>query len=267
MLAFLLMPLPLWAGERAEVMMLPTRVVMENKDRYATVVIKNVGQATGNFSVGLIDMQMREDGMVVPVEEGTTAAYSAIPYVRIAPRSMTLQPGEVQNVRLMLRFPENLEDGEYRAHLRVKIENDNVDASGQPVTSKEVTIAVRANLVLIIPVIVRHGDTSFAMQIESPKVSHDASGTPMLDMYLGRDGNRSSMGDISVNYVAADGKTQLLRFFPGVPVYRPTPRRFISIPLDVPKGMTLSTGSLHITYAAQEKEGGGVLAEKTMALP
>ena len=43
----LLLPVAALAGNRAEVMMLPTRVVMGSDDRYATVVIKNVGQATG----------------------------------------------------------------------------------------------------------------------------------------------------------------------------------------------------------------------------
>jgi hypothetical protein len=262
-----LAPLRAEADEgRAEVMLLPTRVVMENKDRYATVVIKNVGNATGNFSVELMNMEMQESGMVTPAPEGAAIPYSAIPYVRVAPRSMTLKAGETQNVRLMLRLPEDLENGEYRAHLRVRIDNDNVDAAGEPVKNKDIAIAVKANLVLIIPVIFRHGETNYTMKIDSPKISHDANGKPLLEMYLVREGNRSSMGDVSIDYVAPEGKSQLITFFPGVPVYRPTPRRFISIPLDVPKGLSLSNGSLHITYAAQEKEGGKMLAEKTVAL-
>ena len=266
LLAGLLTPQPLWAAGHAEVMMLPTRVVMENKDRYATVVIKNVGQAAGNFSVGLIDMQMQETGMVVPVEEGKTAEYSAIPYVRVAPRSMTLQPGASQNVRLMLRLPEDLEPGEYRAHLKVRVENEDVDATGEPAQPHDVSIAVKAHLVLIIPVIFRHGDTSVSVQIDSPSLTRDATGAPALEMYLAREGNQSAMGDISISHVSADGGTQLLKFFPGVPVYRPTARRLVSIPLEIPSGVSLSSGSLHITYAAQEKEGGNLLAEKTLPL-
>lgn len=255
------------AGERAEVMMLPTRVVMENSDRYSTVVIKNVGKATGNFSVDLIDMEMQEGGMVVPVPEGKAAEYSAIPYLRAAPSSMTLRPSEAQNVRIMLRKPETLEAGEYRAHLRVSIDNDNVDSTGQPVApTNNMTVAVQAKLVLIIPVIFRHGETNYTIQIDSPKIVREPSGTVSLGMNLLRTGNRSSMGDISVEYNAG-GKAQLLKFYPGVPVYRPTEKRFISVPLDVPSGVNLSQGSLKITYAEQEKEGGKVLAEKILNLP
>jgi hypothetical protein len=266
-LLMLLPAQPLLADNRhAEPMLLPTRVVMENAERYATVVLKNIGQASGDFSAELVDMRMEENGRVVPVEAGKTAEYSAVPYVHIAPHSMTLKPGETQNIRLMLRKPENLEPGEYRAHLKVRIENDNVDADAHAgEKSRDVAIAVKTNVVLIIPVIFRHGDTSLAMRIDAPKLSRDASGAPVLNMYLARTGNRSSMGDISVSWVA-DGKSQLLKFFPGVPVYRPTPRRFISVPLDIPKDVSLSRGKLNIVYAAQEKEGGKILAEGSVNL-
>jgi hypothetical protein len=263
-----LLPRISWAvDEHANLMLIPTRVVMHDSDLYASVIVKNSGQATGNFSVGLIDMQMQETGNIVPVEEGKKADYSAIPYVHVAPRSMTLKPGEMQNVRLILSKKAHLEDGEYRAHLKVRIVDENVDDIVPSVVStKQVSIVPKAHLVLIIPVIFRHGDTSLTMRIDMPRLSHDASGASKLDMYLVRSGNCSSMGDISVNYVSVDGKSQLLNFSSGIPVYRPTPRRFISIPLDVPKSISLSRGSLRITYAERPEEGGKVLAEKTVNL-
>jgi P pilus assembly chaperone PapD len=115
-------------ANRAEVMLLPPRVVMENNDRYSTIVIRNIGNATGDFTVGLQDMKMLETGMIMPLDPGETPQYSAIPYIHITPKSMTLKPGETQNVRLMLRVPENLEPGEYRTHVKVRLVNDNTDA-------------------------------------------------------------------------------------------------------------------------------------------
>src|ERR1019366_5509841 len=134
-------------ANRAQVMMLPPRVVMENNDRYATIVIRNIGDATGDFTVGLQDMKMLETGMVVPLDPGEAPQYSAMSYLHITPRSMTLKPGETQNVRLLLRVPENLEAGEYRAHAYVRLVNDNTDA---PINTagKEAVIAVKANLVI-----------------------------------------------------------------------------------------------------------------------
>ena len=263
-----LWPQPSRAAGNAEVTMLPTRVIMDNADRFATVTVKNTGEATGNFTTELADMQMKEDGMVVPLDEGKTDPYSALPYVHLAPRSFTLKPGESQNVRLLLRKPEGLAPGEYRSHLKVRLADDNVENTQAPPAGKKVTgIAVKTNLVLVIPVIFRHGDTTLSMKIAEPKLTHDTQGKPELDLYLAREGNRSSMGDITVNYVpAGGGKPVLVKSFPGVPVYRPTARRFVAVPLDVPAGVSLSSGSLDIIYAAQEKEGGKQLAETALPL-
>lgn len=265
----LLLPQPLWAEDgRADLMLIPGRVILGDKDAYASVVMKNPGNAAGHYSVELIDMRMLENGNVVPTEPGKIAEYSALPYLHIAPRSMTLKPGETQSLRLILRKPATLEDGEYRAHLKVRLVNENADETPfSVVTAKSISIAAKAHMVIIIPVIFRHGHTSYTMRIDAPKLSRDASGNPMLDMVLAREGNRSSMGDISVYYVNPEGKSQLLKFYPGIPVYRSTDRRSVSIPLDVPKELNLSSGSLKIAYTTPEEENSRSLAEATVHLP
>jgi len=248
-------------AKRAEVMMLPPRVVMENNDRYATIVIRNIGDATGDFTVGLQDMKMLETGMIVPLDLGEAPQYSAFPYLHITPKSMTLKPGQTQTVRLMLRVPENLEPGEYRTHVNVRLINDNTDAPANQ-AGKDAVIAVKANLSIIIPVIVRHGATTLSMGITDARLSRDAKGLPSVDMYLTREGNRSSMGDISVTCSEAGGPPQIIKVYAGVAVYRPTSRRFVSVPLDeTPKGVNLSQCKFGIVYSAQAKEGGKKLAE------
>ncbi len=248
-------------ANRAEVMMLPPRVVMQDNDRYSTIVIRNIGNATGDFTVGLQDMKMLETGMVVPLDPGETPQYSAFPYLHITPKSMTLKPGETQSVRLMLRVPENLEPGEYRTHAKVRLVNDNTEAPANQ-AGKDAVISVKANLVIIIPVIVRHGATTLSMGIADAKLSHDAKGMPSIDMVLTREGNRSSMGDISVTCSEAGGPPRVIKVYAGVAVYRPTARRFVSVPLDeTPKGVNLSQCKFGIVYSAQAKDGGKTLAE------
>jgi len=270
----ILLPQASWAN-RAEVLLLPTRVVMENGDRFTTVVVKNVGNATGNFSVSLVDMEMKEDGLVTPLAPGKTDPYSAIPYIRIAPKSITLKPGETQNVRIMVRKPETLPPGEYRSHLRLSLDNDNVEGTPDstadpfnPAKQPEAHIAVKANLVLVIPVIVRNGETTLNMKITSPKITYDDKGKPALALTMLREGTRSSMGDFAITYTGSDGHAQLIKSFPGVPVYRPLVKRTVSIPLDdMPAGIDLTHGKLDIVYTAQAKEGtGDKLAEAELNL-
>jgi hypothetical protein len=255
-------------AKNAEVMVLPTRVVMESSDRFTTVILKNTGQATGNFTMDLIDMEMKEDGNVTPIEEGQPAEFSAKPYIHVAPKSVTLKPGETQNVRLMLRKPENLEPGEYRAHLKVRVVNDNVNPDGTPVKENEAKIAVVTNLVLIVPVIVRQGDTKVSMTMETPKIVYGEKGDPSLEVYLAREGNRSSMGDMSILWTPPGStEAKLVKEFPGISVYRPTKRRLVTIPLnDIPKDVNLKAGKLAVVYSAQKPDGGAKLAESTVEL-
>ena len=42
---------------------------------------------------------------------------SAADLVRYSPRQVELAPGEVQTVRIQIRKPEGLKDGEYHSHL------------------------------------------------------------------------------------------------------------------------------------------------------
>lgn len=266
--ACLLFPQALWAEEgRSNLTIMPGRVIIDPANPYPSVMLKNSGTARGDYNIELIDMTMLESGEITALSGRGGAPHSARPYLHVVPRSVSLSPGEVKRLQLALRKPAKLEPGEYRAHLKMRIANDAVDADSTETEDKSVSISAKARMVIIIPVILRHGETSYAMQIESPKLVRGANGAPKLDMYLRRSGNRSSMNDISVEYVSPEGKSQLITFFPGVPVYREITRRFISVPLDVPNGIDLSAGSLKITCLKPEEEGAEVMAEATLALP
>ena len=251
-LALLVAGVPACWAKNAEIMLLPTRVVMEKEDHTSTVLIKNTGDKAGTVHIDLIDMKMGEDGMVVPYAEGETPQYSAIPYLTLAPRTTVLKPGETQNVRLVLHKPVNLEAGEYRAHLQVRIISDKAD---------DAAFSDKANLVIVIPVIVRFGDTTLSVGIQQPRLDRTKTGGLAIGMYLTRQGSRSAMGDIAITCNLGGGEpAQVIKFFPGVAIYRPTERRFLSVPLDeTPKNIDPSACRLGVTYALQQKDGGGVL--------
>jgi hypothetical protein len=240
---------------------------MEKNDRYSTVILKNTGDATGDFTMDLIDMKMQENGAVVPYGAGERPQYSALPYVHVAPRSMTLKPGQTQNIRLILTKSVNMEPGEYRTHLQVRLVHGNVDTSGSA-PGKNIGISVQTNLVIAIPVIVRNGETTLSMGIDQPKLVHDAKGNPSVEMYLTRAGNRSAMGDITVTWSPPGGAPpRVIKFYPGMAVYRPLARRSLSVPLDeTPRGVDLFKGKLGLVYAAQKNEGGKKLAETQLSL-
>lgn len=244
----------------AEMTMLPTRVVLDDNQRWATVIVKNTGDATGDFRVDLGDRKMRDDGAVVRYSAGETPQYSASPLVHAAPASMTLKPGQTQEIHIIMHAPgKPMEPGEYRTHLQVHLTHPNVD---QPTAGPHEGVVVHAEIVLSIPILVRLGAPSLSMSIDQQKLTHDPKGTPVVEFNLVRNGNISSMGDFSVTCAAGNAPARVIKSMPGQAVYRPLPQRHVSLPLDeTPAGISLSTCRLTVIYAEQKDAGGKVLAQ------
>jgi hypothetical protein len=249
---------PAYAG-RAETMLIPTRVIIKPEDRYATLVLKNTGDATGQYEISLVEMKMGEDGSILEIEQGQPAEYPASTFTHIAPRSVTVAPDASQTIRLLVRRPEGQEPGEYRSHIKVRVVNDNVEGAGQE-QPESGSITVKANLVLVIPLIVRTGEGSVSASLADVKLAREAEGGQQyIEMYIGREGNRSVMGDIKI-LQGSGSELKEVAALDGVPVYRPTARRLVKVPLDKP----LAPGPVIVRYQLQAAEGGTVLAETTL---
>jgi hypothetical protein len=246
-------------AKSAEVMLFPTRIILDNNRHFAQVIVKNSGDATGDYTIGLADMKMQENGAVTAYGPGETPQYSALSFLHAAPSSLSLKPGQTETIHVILHPPEKpLESGEYRAHLQVHLVHGNTDEAA--VTAGK-GIAVKTNLVVSIPIIVRVGAGTAAMGIAEPKLTHDAKGMPTVEFYLTRDGNISAMGDIAITCAAGGGKPRQIKLMAGQAVYRPLARRFVSVPLDeTPADVNLSACRLGIVYRAQKDQGGKVLA-------
>lgn len=245
-------------ANRAETMLIPTRVIIKPEDRFATLILKNTGTATGQYEVSLVEMRMDEDGHITTIEPGQPADYPASAFTHLAPRSVTVAPGASQTIRILVRRPEGQEPGEYRSHIQVRVVNDNVEGAGQT-QQEEGSITVKANLVLVIPLIIRTGETAATATVSALRVGREPEGREFVEVKIGRDGNRSLMGDIKV-LQTRDGQLTEVAALDGVPVYRPTPSRLVKVPLE----KSLQPGPVVVRYQAQATEGGGVLAETTL---
>ena len=253
------------AARNAGISMPFERVILDRDHTVSMIDIKNPGDETGDYTLDLLDMRMLENGAIAPYPRSQTAQYSALPYLRLSPRRMTLKPGEARHLSLRLNLPAKIQPGEYRAHLKVRA----VGRDTEPRSATEqnpATISAKANFVFIIPVIVRTGVPVLAVHIDSPQLLND-QGIPRLDLYLTRHGNRSAFGDIFVFWDSPAGKRELVKVFPNAAIYRPLVRRSISVPLnETPGDVDLSQGKLRIVYALPRSEGGKHLAAAALAL-
>jgi P pilus assembly chaperone PapD len=255
----------------AGLMLYPTRVVIEHNQRAAQVELMNNGTEPETYRISLVNRRMTETGEFLPVDEPRPGERFADSIVRYSPRQITLQPGEGQVVRVLVRKPAGLEEGEYRSHLLFERQPDpqgerSIEAR-RPDAGSGISVRLQALVSASIPVIVRHGKTDAAAQLSGLELLGPAAGHPaLLALQLERSGNRSVYGDLVVSFTPRGGKAQTVARAGGVAVYTPNPLRHVKLPLRPPAGLALADGALRVTYREPAEDGGKLLAEAVLQL-
>ena len=235
-----------------ELMVTPTRVVFEPRTRTAQVTLVNQGSETGNFRISFIRQNMTENGDFVSVAESEAGLYSD-PMIRYSPRQVSLPPGQSQVIRLLLRKPGNLADGEYRSHLLFQALPPPASTSVDNVASKNVD-GISIELIPIvgvsIPVIVRHGELSSTVSLTNPEIilPEDSSGSPVLSIDINRRGNSSSYGDFRVTFTPNGEQPLVIAQANSVAIYASMEKRVFKLSLNIPPDVQLSDGVLDIVY-------------------
>ena len=86
----------------------PQRVVMEDRTNTTTLRLSNSGDKAATFRVSLSDVIYKDDGSIQHLDAPPPGFPSARPFVRFSPSQVRLNPGESQNVRILLQSPQNI---------------------------------------------------------------------------------------------------------------------------------------------------------------
>lgn len=265
----------LWGHQSAlaGLMLYPTRVVLESKDRSAQVELINNGDQPETYRIGIFNRRMTETGDIVAADQAQAGELFADDLLRYSPRQVTLQPGKSQTVRIMVRKPTGLATGEYRSHLQFDRVADVAGAANLENLAKpekgEIAIILEALVGASIPVIVRHGETRVTTTLTdltlSPAPGKDKA--LLLSFTINRDGTRSVYGDLVATFTATGGRPLEVAKVSGVAVYVPNARRKSKLPLQLPAGMALKKGTLTLRYHERPEAGGKVMAEAKLVIP
>lgn len=225
------MPVPAAGG----VLVAPTRVVFEGRQRTAQLTVVNRGNAPALYRVTLVRMRMTPSGSITYVSKGLPGEFFADSLVRFSPRQILLNPGVPQTIRLLLRVPEGLPDGEYRSHLHIR-EIPTLareDPAAADSAGRGWQVRMRPLVGAAIPVIVRHGVTAAALRLSDLRLAsaRDTVGDAQLSVRINRSGTRSVYGDAVVTYAPSDGTPTVVGAMYGLAVYTPDSSRTIQIPL------------------------------------
>ncbi len=209
------------------VLVAPTRVVFEGRDRNAELSLVNTGTETTTYRIEFLRLRMLDDGSFETVETPVEGERFSGELVRYSPRQVTLEPGVPQTVRLQLRLPADLEPAEYRSHLLFRALPPSTGTVGRSETpTRDIDIRLTALYGITIPVIVRHGDLSASVRIESARM--DADGEHVI-VRLERSGERSVYGDLLLSRAGDDAALSRMK---GMAIYTPNAGRTVRVRID-----------------------------------
>jgi len=248
------------------VMVTPTRLVIGHRQRTAEVVLLNPGDVPGTFRVSLTRMEMDDNGACREVRLDRVPDQANLQdLVRFSPKLVTLQPKESQVVRIQVRRPADLPQGEYRLHLLFREEPPlEPEAGPDPKVEETKTLKVRLTSVfgVAIPVIIRQGETWATAALSGLALAPDAA---HLQFRLERQGNQSLHGNFKVRFKPAGGPEEVVGEANGLSVFTPNPFRNVVLPLK-PRTGPWGPGRFTVTFSTPADQGGAELTHAFLDL-
>ena len=239
-----------------DLLVAPTRVVLQGS-RGTEVILNNIGAAPATYRISLELRRMTPDGKLEDVDptKANATESAALAMISYAPRRVTLPPNQPQSIRIGIRAPEGLPDGEYRAHMlfRAIPVAKPVVASAAP--KEGVSIALTPIYGVTIPIIVRKGSLTATAAISDARVGKGAEGQE-FSFALARAGTRSTYGRIRVTKA---GLPKPLIEARGIAIYAETQNRRVIFPVDPALAAALK-GPVKIDYLEDNDAGGGTIA-------
>ncbi|MDA8134413.1 MAG: fimbria/pilus periplasmic chaperone [Desulfobacteraceae bacterium] len=256
-----IMTTPVFGQQDTAVLMAPTRVVFEGRTRATTVKLINPNKTPQTYQISLISIRMDEYGARTEALEPNEAELFARSMVQFSPKRATLAPQGWQTVRVMVRKPADLPEGEYRAQLKVS----PVPGEKAP-DSRENTEKIAINIDIVfhvsIPIIIRHGKVDAAVAPLAPRLITRDQGH-FLETRIERSGAASVFADVKAFFTPLDRPGQRIPVgeVKGISIYAQNPDQTIYLP--VKDKNVLTRGKVDIEITNREKKDEPVMALKS----
>ena len=242
-------------ASHADLMISPLRVVFEDRARSATVTLMNVSSRTSSYRVSWRWYKMNEAGEYkeVPVTE----RHGVVDFrksVRYSPRQITVAPNAKQKVRLSLRRPENMPDGEYLAHLAFT--RLAKTSAPEPIEGEGARMQLDINVEFSIPVIIRQGKHESTAKIETLQFQGPTKGRAFgsVNVVLSHEQKYSTYGKLIV--YEGDERVGYLN---NVSLFPEVKQREFDVILDKKPS---SRSNLKLVYKGEQEYRGTTLAEQ-----
>ncbi|WP_174209031.1 molecular chaperone [Sphingorhabdus sp. EL138] len=250
------------AQAAGDLLVAPTRIVLDGQ-RGTEIILNNIGSETATYRISLELRRMTAEGRLTEVspEDANELEQAAKEMIRYAPRRVTLPPNQPQAIRLGVRAPKDLADGEYRVHLLFRAIPKARSVTASPEQADGFSIALTPIYGVTIPVIIRQGNLSATAAIANARIEQGDEGKAFA-FDLSRTGDRSTYGEIRVMKQGVNEPLLLVR---GIAVYPELASRKVSLPVP-PEVAAQLKGPLSIEYYEPRNIGGGLITKTELVL-
>ncbi len=233
----------------------PSRVVIDPSEKIQTLTVSNRSNVERRYDISVIDQTMTEQGITQRVD---TFDYSAKRMLRFVPKRFTLKPGERQIIRVMVRRPGDLTDGDYHSHMlfrEIPVQNKSPDQllTGNQ-NSGKASFEIKTLYGLAVPVVVQQGTIQADMQMVDAQILKNPSG-PVLAISMQRQGNAEAARYVTADRIGADGQRQPLMPGQWVRMYREVSQVSKMIEMNAPAAASLRAGDRIEVRVSQAVEG------------
>lgn len=250
----------------AEILIAPTRVVLENGERSTELVLVNKGTESAAYRVSVENRRMKSDGSMEAADNAMPDERFAKDFVRFTPRRVILEPGAKQTIRISVQTA-GLEPGEYRSHLRLQsapLSAGKTLESMSQTTSDGISIQLIAIRSITIPIIARVGKLDASVTIENASLNTDyAPEEALLVVRMNRMGDRSAYGDVKVFTHDQDAPIFTAR---GIAIYTPNTHRDVKLALPNDVRDAVQSKTVRITYVSSDPQNPETYADIRTAL-
>lgn len=251
---------------QANMLIMPTRVYFVDGERMKTLTVLNDGAEQAVFRIQMQYKRQLPEGGYESISAPLNPGYDPASWLVYSPRQVSLDGQAKQSIRLSLRRPAELPDGEYRVHMaldrtaRESIERRQGDAG-------KLSPQMFLNVGFAVPVIIRKGANDAKAEIKNysllPADVQAGDTRPRLMVDITRSGKYSTVGEVAAYWTAA-GSTEevLVGQQKGIVIYPEVASRSIRVFLN----QQIHGGKLRVVYTGSEVDRGKTFDEKIFTL-
>lgn len=230
---------------------MPTRIFLDASESNKEIFVQNNSGYSCLLKVKIIDVSFDDNGKIV--KQSNTPNFSSKQFLRISPKSVTLQPYGLQKIKIK-NYSENIDAGEYRSYI-----NFSEELSKQNLKNLKLPMS----LTLSVPILLKSGETESKAEIQRVSVTKD-KGSYKIAVRLKQLGNQSIYGHLLLE--GSGNNKRIIKIYDTqeFPFYRSNTllNKEIVVNQEILKGLR----NLTIKYEEMGKENNKILGAKEITL-